>query len=178
MSGRGATLIELLVVLVIAAILLAAAVPALSAQVRASQVSGATNELLSAIHLARSEAIKRRSRTVVCSSPDGLHCADGGWQQGWIVFHDSNNNAQHESDEVLIASRPAFPQGLSITGNLWVARYISYAPHGGSLLVSGAWQAGRLTVCGKTGSSQAVRQIIISSTGRPRTVKLEVCPVS
>lgn len=170
----GTTLPEITVVLAIIAILLAIAVPGLSAQIRVSGLTGATQDMLASLHLARSEAIKRRSRAVICVTADGNHCAeDGGWHQGWIVFHDVNNNAERETDEVLILARGPLVQGLAINGNLWVTRYISYASTGQTRLVSGALQPGTLTFCLDGGPA---RQIVISATGRPRTVRLDACP--
>lgn len=176
MDDRGATLAELLVVIAITAVLATVAIPGFTAQLFASRLSGATNELVAAFNLARSEAIKRKSRAVVCTSSDGHLCTDGGWQQGWIVFHDINNNAERDAGEDVMNVRSALPKGISIEGNTWVSRYVSYAPTGGTLLISGAWQAGTFTLCGEGGSSAAAREIVIASTGRVRVVTLESCP--
>ena len=40
--------------------------------------------------------------------------------------------------------------------------------------ISGAFQAGTLTVCPESASRVDARQIVISSAGRPRTVKTTV----
>ncbi len=109
----------------------------------------------------------------------GISCAaSGGWQQGWLVFHDANNNAALDAGETVILARQVLPAGFSFTGNTPVAKYISYAPTGGTKMISGALQLGTLTLCNKSGSLGSARQVVISSTGRPRTVKLVLasCP--
>ena len=60
-------------------------------------------------------------------------------------------------------------------GNAPVARYVSYGATGRARLISGAFQAGTFTLCpvsaSAAGSGAAVRQIVLSPTGRPRVVK-------
>lgn len=165
--------------LAIAAILLTIGIPSFASLAHSSRLSTASNELLASLHLARSEAIKRRGRAVLCPSATGTSCADGGdWHQGWVVFHDANNNAQLNPGETVVLSRQALPAGFSLTGNEHVSKYISYTPSGATKLISGAFQAGTLTLCNESGAPGAARQVVISSTGRPRTVNvvLACCP--
>jgi type IV fimbrial biogenesis protein FimT len=177
MKQWGATLLELMVVLAVLAILVTIGMPSLTSLINASRVTSAANELVSSLHLARSEAIKRGTRAVMCPSATGTSCTDGGWHQGWLVFHDANNNAALDAGEAVILQQPAMHEGFRLTGNAPVSRYISYSSTGAAKLVSGAFQAGTLTVCNASDPSGA-RKIIVSSTGRPRTVKavLASCP--
>lgn len=122
------------------------------------------------ITFARSEAIKRNGRAVVCKSASGTSCTQsGGWEQGWIVFHDSNNNAAFEAGELLIQQQSALPDGLRLSGNQPVANYVSYSANGSAKLVSGAFQAGTITLCPIAGNQSEARKIVLSGTGRPRT---------
>ena len=179
MKQSGTTLLELMVVLSIAGILLAIGIPAFSYLAHSSRLSSATNEMVSSLHLTRSEAIKRSSRVVMCTSATGTSCAaSGGWHQGWLVFHDANNNAALDAGETVIMARQALPAGFSLTGNKWISKYISYTPSGATRMTSGVLQVGTLTLCNESGAPGAARQVIISSTGRPRTEKttLASCP--
>ncbi|MDZ7595937.1 MAG: GspH/FimT family pseudopilin [Thiobacillus sp.] len=179
MKQSGVTLLELMVVLSVAGILLAIGVPALTSLTHSSRLSSFANELISSMHLTRSEAIKRNSRAVMCPSVTGTSCAvNGGWHQGWLVFHDPNNNAVLDAGETVIMTRQALPSGLWAKSTEPTAIYISYAPSGGTKKIGGAWQAGTLTLCNESGSSNSARKVIISSTGRPRTEKTTVasCP--
>lgn len=172
---RGFTVIETLTVTAIAAILVGVAGPALTATVRSVQLSSASNDLLAGFFLARSEAVKRKSRAVICKSADGVTCsATGGWQQGWMVFHDADNSGTRDAGETVIGHGQALASSLRVTGNLNVARYVSYSATGVTRLVGGGFQAGTLTLCQESTSRVEARQIILSSAGRPRVQKTQV----
>src|SRR5437660_1719517 len=97
---RGFTLIELMVVLAISAILVGVGTPAFTGLIRQTELTSATNDLFASLLLARSEAAKRRSRVALCKSADGSTCTPaGGWEQGWIVFHDTNNDGARQGGE-------------------------------------------------------------------------------
>ena len=173
MQQSGATLLELMVTLAVSAILLGIGIPSFASLSHSSRLSGATNELVSALHLTRSEAIKRNSRVVMCISATGTSCAaSGDWHQGWLVFHDANNNAALDAGETVILGRPVFPPGLKLTGNLWVSKYISYTSSGSTRTVSGMLQVGTLTVCNESAVSGKAREVVISGTGRPRSTTI------
>ncbi len=179
MKQSGVTLLELIVVLAISGILLVIGIPSFAAYSSNSRLTSATNALVSSLFLARSEAIKRNSRAVLCKSANGLACAtSGGWDQGWVVFHDANNNAELDAGEAMILTRQAFPAGFRLTGNGWVSNYISYNPSGATTTISGALQMGTLTLCNESGVPGMARQVVISRTGRPRTSKISLasCP--
>jgi len=178
MRQSGATLLELMVVLAVSAVLLTIGIPSFASLITSGRLTSAANELVSSLHLTRSEAIKRNARAVMCPSATGTSCTDGDWHQGWIVFHDANNNARVDAGEAVILTRQALPSGLRATSEGSTARYISYAPGGDTKQTSGAWQAGSLTVCRESQEPGEARQIIISRTGRPRTAKtvLTSCP--
>lgn len=171
----GFTLIEVLVVVAVMAIIQSVAAPALSGMANSMHLTSAVNSLFSSLHLARSEAIKRNSRVVVCKSATGDAClTTGAWEQGWIVFHDANNNAALDVGEVIFMRQQAMAQALRFKGNVPVANYVSFTPMGRTSYTSGAFQAGTLTVCAESATRVDARQIVISSTGRPRTVRLMV----
>ncbi|MDP3797139.1 MAG: GspH/FimT family pseudopilin [Polaromonas sp.] len=172
-SMRGFTLVELLVVIAILGILLGASAPWVGTFADSMRLTSQANAYLSALHLTRSEAIKRNSRMTVCKSADGLSCTEGGgWQQGWIIFHDPNNNAAKDDAEVMVHQSPALPTSFQLVGNLNVARYVSFDATGGTRLASGAFQAGTLTLCRQSASSGEARQIVINSAGRSRVQKV------
>jgi len=173
--SAGFTLIELMVVVALVAIIQSLAAPALSGMANSMRLTAAANSLFSSLLLARSEAIKRNSRAVVCKSATGYACnITGGWEQGWIVFHDFNNNAVLDASEAILSRVQALPHPIQLTGNGPVASYVSFTAMGTSSYPSGAFQAGTLTVCTKSTTSVAAREIKISISGRPRTLKTTV----
>ena len=171
---RGFTLTEMLVAMALAATLMSLVAPSVAEFVESMQLRSASSNLMASLYLARSEAIRRNGRVVLCKTSDGNRCADsGGWEQGWMVFHDVNNNSFREETEPIIQHQVALSGTLRMTGNAPVSRYISYGSMGGAQLVSGAFQAGTLTVCRALASGDA-RQIIVNAAGRPRVQKADI----
>jgi len=174
-AARGFTLVELAATLAVLSVTLAIGVPPLTALFDSIKLRSISNSFVSHLYLARSEAIKRNSRVVLCKSSDGQSCStSGGWEQGWIVFHDANNNGTREADEVLIEREQALPANLRLTGNLNVVKYLSFASTGATKLIGGGFQAGTLTLCHLSSSAGEARQIILNAVGRPRTQKVAV----
>lgn len=166
----GFSLTESLVACSVATTLAGLAIPPMNNMLHDLRMQSAVGSFVSALHLARSEAIKRNGRAVLCKSADGQACsASGDWSQGWLVFHDGNNNAAFDEGEAMIGQHGAMPSGLRLSGNLPVSRYVSYSATGTAKLTSGAFQAGTFTVCPAKTHQSAVRQIVLSPTGRPRT---------
>lgn len=176
---RGFSLVESLSVVALLGVLASVAVPSLQAASGSMRVSSASNELLADLLLARSEAVKRKTRVVVCKSWDGLACATAGnWQQGWIVFADLDGNGLRAASEPLLQRQTARPATLQISGNASVASYVAYVANGSTRLANGGFQAGTLTLCQASGRPTAARQIVINATGRPRVQKsvVDSCP--
>ncbi len=168
-ADLGFTLVELTVVVAIAAVLAVVGVPSWLAFSQKLQVTGVSDAFVASLHLARSEAIKRHDRVALCKSADGVSCtATGGWDQGWIIFHDRNNNGRREDAEQILRRQQALPAALRLSGNLTVAEYVSFVPTGATKLVGGGFQAGTLTVCWESGQTSHARQIILNAAGRPR----------
>lgn len=178
-KSGGVTLIELLTVLAVVAIFQLLAVPAMSSLLDSIRMSTGINTLLTSIHFARNEATKRNDRVVMCKSAGTGECVrSGGWEQGWIVFHDRNNNAIFDAGDSMLLSEPALPTHFKLAGNSPLVNYVSYTANGTTQLISGAFQAGTFTLCRQSDTSVQARQIVISSGGRPRTTKVMVenCP--
>jgi len=167
--ARGFTLIELLVVVSILGVVAAIAGPSMARLIDSTRLTVIANDFLSAMYLTRSEALKHKGRAVMCKSSTGVSCANaGGWDQGWIVFRDANNNGALDAGEPLVHHTQALPRGFRLTGNQNLTDYISFAPSGRTRLVSGAFQAGTLTLCKQSAPGLEARQIVINNAGRAR----------
>lgn len=87
---KGFTIIELMVAITVAAILLSAALPSFRTAIQNSRLTSQANEMLTAFQLARSEALKRGTATLVCASSDEATFS-GTWEDGWIVAVDGGD---------------------------------------------------------------------------------------
>lgn len=77
---------ELLFTIAVAAIILSFGVPGFLSFVANNRAVTHTNDLVTALNLGRSEAIRRGSTVIVCSSVDGASCdGTGDWSTGWVV---------------------------------------------------------------------------------------------
>lgn len=161
----GFTLVELIVTMVVAGILLAIAVPSFQSVIRNNQLATQANEFVSAINLARSEAVTRGTRVAVCKSANGTSCTTSGdWAQGWIVFADPDNDAKVNNANEIIRVREKLDGQMSLIGTGDVANYVSFLSNGFSQTVAGAPQKGDFTLKSAAGSKTIV--VNLTASGR------------
>ena len=175
----GFSLIELVAVLAVLGVLAGVSMPSMLAMGGSMRVSGTSNELLADLLLARSEAVKRNARVVVCKSRDGDGCTTTGtWQQGWIVFVDTDANGIRSAGETLLQRQGHAGQAMRVSGNASLASYVGYIANGSTRLTGGGFQAGTFTVCRTSAEPTTARQIVINANGRARVQKAQVdsCP--
>ncbi len=93
LRSRGFTLVELLVTVVVLGILTAIAVPSFQSWIQSSRTLTVTDELNTAIQLARSEALKRRKNVIICRANAAFtDCENGAdWSSGWLIRQVSGN---------------------------------------------------------------------------------------
>ncbi|WP_051822178.1 GspH/FimT family pseudopilin [Desulfonatronum thiodismutans] len=167
-NSSGLTFIEVLVAILIALVLMAVSAPYLAGMYRSAGMSTTAHEFLSTLSYARSEAIKRNQRVTICKSADGLQCVtQGGWEQGWIVFVDAGNLAQVDEAKDILRVRGPLRGETILTGNMPVRNYVSYVGNGSTQYVSGAFQAGTLTLC----RQERGVKFVLARAGRVRTEK-------
>lgn len=84
--NKGFTLYELMVTLAVAAVIVSFGVPGFSSMVQNNRAVTHSNDLITALNLARSEATRRGVAIEVCSSTNGAACSGStDWSTGWIV---------------------------------------------------------------------------------------------
>ncbi|WP_433851149.1 GspH/FimT family pseudopilin [Stenotrophomonas nitritireducens] len=109
-KGAGFTLIELMVTVAVLAIIATIAVPAMQGLIAANRLSAASTELVTALQLARSEAIRRNAPVTVCASDDGTNCENSTDWGRWIVT--GTDNATGNAEVI---------RDSSVTGDMQVA---------------------------------------------------------
>ena len=121
MHQEGVTLIELLVTLAVGAIIIAIGVPAVSDFFATNRMSAASNDLVSSLHLARSEAIKRGTPTRLCATAEWdaefpVCDPDGSLADGWLLVADPNAAA------IIVQRHEPLHQSIRLKDNLvdWV----------------------------------------------------------
>jgi type IV fimbrial biogenesis protein FimT len=158
----GFTLLEALSTVSVGAILLCIGIPSFQHFVAGNAMTAARNSVVTHLHLARSEAVKRNITAVLCPSLDGLGCLDSmEWHGGFMLFSDSNGNRIYDSGEQMLRFKP------HDFGNIRVrttTRRRSIAFHADG---SARGYNATFTFCDKTGQVSP-RAILLSNTGRPR----------
>lgn len=159
-SKTGFTLIELLIVIAIISMTMAIGLPSFQSIIASSRLTSAANAMVSALQLARIEALKQH-KSVVVRSKDGVI---NNWAKGWDVFVDSNsNNTQNTSDttENIFATFDALSSTITAPVGTGKGTYSSYVSYDASGRVK---SAGHFLFC----SATDFRAIVIAATGRIR----------
>lgn len=109
----GFTLIELMFTVLVLAVLLAIGVPNFRDFLRNSRMAAQANDLLSAVNLTRSEAVKRRAPVSLCSGTVADNCdADADFADGWFVFVDVNGDGDIDAGEDVLREHGSLPGAI------------------------------------------------------------------
>lgn len=141
----GFTLIELMTAIAVLAILMMVAVPSFTTLIRSNRLTSQANALIGALQYARSEAVSRNTRVLLCRSDNGQQCASGAQWSGWVVGLDSNRDGNVDAGAVLRTD--TISQGVAVSNSNAIANnVITFYPdgraHGGDGgLLSAALQA-------------------------------------
>ncbi|MDH3350576.1 MAG: GspH/FimT family pseudopilin [Gammaproteobacteria bacterium] len=161
----GFTLIEMMIAIAITGLLLSMAVPAMNVFVSNARQTGALNDFVSSMHVARSTAITTNSRVTVCPSASGANCELVGWDEGWIVFRDGDSDQNVDGGETIVATS-AGADGLTFQSGEF-GQFLMYRPNGRVMNASLNGSSGEFTVCDRRGADHA-KVLIIDLSGRPR----------
>ena len=190
----GFTLLELLIAIVVATILLAAGTPAFNDFVKNNRVTGQTNDLVSVIQLARSEALKRSTNVVVCASSDQASCTGKDtWTNGWIVFSDFDPTDGPDPDvgtgkcaddeDCIVTTRGVLSHGSTITTE---AKSLCFLPTGlsgtapSSSTEHCANVANEVNIIIKAGNCEKkqARKVVVTTRGHTLVSKCSSCVCS
>jgi type IV fimbrial biogenesis protein FimT len=163
----GFTLIELMITVALLAILASVAAPSFRTMIVKRSVKSAADTLVSDMRFARSEALKRSTRTVICRSVNQTSCAGvGSWSDGWIVFVDMDADGTVDAGDSIMKVQQSFSNIASIhqdsnpSNTLQIFRY---EPTGWA---KAATQTFNVTPTG-TVPLGSTRLVCVSVNGRP-----------
>ena len=158
--SSGFTLTELIISIAIAGMLAGIAIPSFISIITNNRLTTYANELMTALNLARSEAIKRGVQVTV----QRKGATSQAWEGGWDVFADNNGDDTFSAGDVLLRTYSALPSGYTLrTGASTYQDYAAYLPSGVSKRVAGD----TFRLCYDTDNTTS-RAIIINAIGRAR----------
>lgn len=118
----GFTLLELMVAITVLGILLAIGAPSFTRMIRDNRVAAQTNDLITALTVARSEATKRGTSVSVCAAGNNPPTVCGAannasWQLGWIIFADRVTPGVIDVDTDIIQTFVRASPAVNVTTN-------------------------------------------------------------
>jgi type IV fimbrial biogenesis protein FimT len=186
----GFTLHELMLVLAIVGVGVALAIPNMREFLWNNRLTGAANDLLTAVHRARSESVKRHAQTIMCFSADpaaAIPVCDGNGRQGWVIFVDTDADGVKDPDPLdeVVLRHGALPNTLSLkstpAGN---AGYLAFNSAGFARDIALGTDLSGVVLCDSRGNKSTTapvggvfystaRGVSITPTGRPKVTRIQ-----
>ena len=171
MYEQGFTLIELLITLVVLAIIISMAAPSFVTMIQNNRVTGATNDLIASLQLARTEAIKNNGTALVQSSSGSTD-----WGDGHRIGIDLNGDLDILDAKELLRNVDAPHSSINITSASNAVSEITYNGTGGVTSASTTTFTIDTNRC-ETGVTRKVRKVQIGLSGsNTLSYSTETCP--
>jgi type IV fimbrial biogenesis protein FimT len=178
MLGAGFTFTEIVCILAILAFITSMALPSMRKVIDENRTRSQANRLMTAINLARSEAVRRNSPVSLCPSSmasTGITECSGSYEVGWIIF--TNKYANRYFDAVTDSVIKAFvelPPGFTVrnrSGLREAEELITYFPDGSSR------RNMTLSICPPADSPSRSWSVVLNIVGRARiSSNWSACP--
>ena len=163
--ASGFTIIELMVTVAVAGILLAVAVPSFNQMAVNSRLTTQVNDVVGALNLARSEAIKRNARVSFCrvGSETAVNCetASGNWLH-WVVATGTGN--------VIRRGVVNTAAGTIFMRSTLTADQVTFGPEGLARTGTGLVADHRITVCAS--GNRGGRRVTLGAGSRLSTTTI------
>ncbi len=164
-ASAGFTLVEVLVVLSITAIIVGAATPSFMNIMANNRVAAASNELVTSLNLAKSEAVRSGQTIVLCKSPAANQCDNSAsWNGGLLLFQDDNKNNSADNGERVIKLIPASEASLNFS-------YTGSSPNTISFNANGRTNTNGHFCFNNSYAADNSRAVVITQAGRIRAEK-------
>lgn len=161
-TTQGFTLTELLIVVALTGMLAMLGAPALGGLLARTRTANIETSIAGTLRAARTAAVMRNARMLLCPSSDGHHCQKGhDWQHGWLVAADSDHDGQPDRGAAF-STHPPTAAGIRIITSDGRGE-IAFQPTG-----SAGGSNATFTICNKRQAQG--RSIVVSNSGRVRIV--------
>ncbi len=175
-TQAGFTLYELMITLIIVGVVLSYGMANLSDFTKNGRMTATANDLHAAFHMARSESARAKTNITVCASAAPMAAAadcDGTWDQGYIVFIDTNGDLLRAGATESILRRHDVLESGVILAIANGATYFGYASSGlGRGNVGGVPAVTQIVMCDERGNitaaggNSAARLFVATPLGR------------
>ena len=166
---RAYTLTELITTILVLSILVTLALPYYHEMKANQERRTIFRQLIANIQLAKQHAAIHHTNVVMCSSENMQSCKEEMWEQGFILFLDSNQNRQLDLNEILVSQeRTDLSYGtLNWRGTLHFPSLNFMAEHGLPIGSNGSFY-----YCSSTVKHM---KIILNKMGNSRSIDLSNC---
>lgn len=162
----GVLLIELIVVISLMAVFLLAAMHQATAWRQVMQARQWTTQYQAGLSQLRGRAVREGRAWTLCASHDGRQC-ESPWRSDWLAFVDLNQDGQRQPGEPTSLFLPALPAGWQVVWKPFRAvPWLQWHTNGDA-----ATSNGTLTLCPPIAQDAALRQLVLSKSGRLRLVQ-------
>ncbi len=177
---KGVTLYELLITLLVVGVVLTLGLPNMVEFRQNGRLTATANDLIAAFQLARTESARAKDNITICASKQPMSstpACDGDWDEGYIVFVDSDGDIVRDNTEGVLRRHEAAQTGveLAVAGD---ATFFSYGPTGlGRGDVGGNASLTQIVMCDKRGNTtaaggnSAARLFVSTPLGRATIVR-------
>jgi type IV fimbrial biogenesis protein FimT len=160
-----------MITLGIVAIVLSVAVPGFNNTIKDNRLAVSLNNIVTDIHFARSEAVKRDTRVIMCRSanPNAAEPSCGGtakfWTDGYLIFADDGNYTNDDYDagtDVLLRRGQEAATGINFRTNATWNEDLEFNPNG----TTNETDFAQMSICDDRGKEKG-RSVTVATTGIP-----------
>lgn len=130
---EGLSLIEIIVVLLLLSILLITVIPLSNGFLNQNQLSIRKNEIITAIHYARNQALSRNQELLLISKS-----GNSDWSRGMLLIQDINRTGSYSEGDKVLHSWKWHGNAITVSWNgFYSDHYIKFSPEIKSLTANG-----------------------------------------
>jgi len=170
----GFTLIELMITIAIVAVIAMIGIPAMGDFILNNRIRSQSGDLMAQLSQARSEAMRTASRVTVC--PGGVSdkrdpiCDGTAWENGWVIFLDTNADYKENSGEKPLAVSGALDGNNTLRSAVF-STFISFRHDGLVVDMPGADPPWSFALCDSRGFGDKARAIVVNKVGRIKVLE-------